>query len=80
MKVKELIEKLQKLDPNLDVCVTCDDPDVRDENQLVRPFEIDQISVVEVELSRDANCRPQIAATAAGEGRQCALIELLADF
>ncbi|MCV4285109.1 hypothetical protein [Pseudomonas capsici] len=80
MKVKELIEQLQKLDPNLDVYATCEDPGILGENQLVRPFDIVEASAVEVELSRDESRRPQISTVVAGEGRKRAIIEITADF
>jgi hypothetical protein len=80
VKVKELIEKLQKLDQNLTVYVTCEDSDVIGPDYFVRPFVIQDVSVVEVELTRDENRRPEIAATAAGEGQKCATLEITADF
>lgn len=80
MKVKELIEKLQKLDQTLAVYVTCEDPDVVVPGYLVRPFVIDDISVTEIETSRDKDRRPEIVAAAAGEGQKCAILEITADF
>lgn len=59
MKVKELIEKLQKLDQNLTVYVTCEDPDVVVPGYVVRPFVIDDISVVEIEVTRDKDNHPR---------------------
>lgn len=80
MKVKELIEKLQKLDQNLTVYVTCEDPDVVVPGYLARPFVIGDISMVEIETTRDKDNRPEIAATASGEGQKCAILEITADF
>lgn len=80
MKVKELIEKLQKLDQNLTVYVTCEDPDVVVPGYLVRPFVIGDISAVQVEVSRDKDNRPEISAAAAGEGLKYATLEITADF
>ncbi|PBJ02108.1 hypothetical protein [Pseudomonas sp. ACN5] len=80
MKVKELIEKLQKLDQNLTVYVTCEDPDVVVPGYLVRPFVIGDISAVQIEVSRDKDNRPEISAAAAGEGLKCATLEITADF
>lgn len=80
MKVRDLIEKLRKLDQDLAVYVTCEDPDVVVPGYGVRPFVIDDVSVVEVELSRDKSNRPEIAATAAGEGRKCVTLEITSDF
>ncbi|MGB5954978.1 hypothetical protein [Pseudomonas sp.] len=80
MKVKDLVEQLQKLDQNLMVYVTCDDPEVTGPDYFVRPFFIQDVGVVEVELSRDENRRPEIVATAAGEGQKCAVLEITGDF
>ncbi|WP_331831803.1 hypothetical protein VUG52_16630 [Pseudomonas sp. LH21] len=76
MKVRELIEQLQKLDPALDILVTTEDPDVVNQGYLVRPFEIYDVSAFNVELSRDTLRRPQIAYASEGEGRTCAIIEV----
>lgn len=76
MKVKELIEKLQKLDSNLEVLVTSEDADVVAPGCLVRLFEIYDVSALNVELSRDDMRRPQIAAAAEGEGRKFAIIAI----
>ncbi|WP_085599790.1 MULTISPECIES: hypothetical protein [unclassified Pseudomonas] len=80
MKVKELIEKLQKLDSNLEIYVTSEDPDVVVPGYLVRPFEINDVSAFNVVTSRDVMRRPEISAAAEGEGRECAIIEVTADF
>ncbi|KPM57834.1 hypothetical protein HB13667_29100 [Pseudomonas putida] len=80
MKVKDLVEQLQKLDQNLNVYVTCDDPEVTGPDYFVRPFFIQDVGVVEVELTRDENRRPEIAATAAGDGQKCALLEITGQF
>ncbi|VVN71863.1 hypothetical protein PS718_00482 [Pseudomonas fluorescens] len=80
MKVKELIEKLQKLDQNLTVYVTCEDPDIVGLNNFVRPFVIEDVAVVEIDLTRDKDHRPEIAATSVGEGQKCATLEITSDF
>ncbi|QVW25373.1 hypothetical protein KJF94_07305 [Pseudomonas hormoni] len=76
MKVEELIEKLQTLDPSLEVLVTSEDADVVTPGYLVRPFEIYDVSAFNVELSRDDARRPQLAAATEGEGRKFAIIEI----
>ncbi|MNE27862.1 hypothetical protein D3C80_1212830 [compost metagenome] len=80
MKVKDLVEQLQRLDQNLAVYVTCEDPEVTGPNYFVRPFFIQDVGVVEVELSRDESRRPEIVATAAGEGHKCAILEITGQF
>ena len=80
MKVKDLGAQLQRLDQDLMVYVTCEDSEVTGPNYFVRPFVIQDVGVVEVELNRDENRRPEIAATAAGEGQKCAVLEITGDF
>lgn len=79
MKVRELIDKLSELDPSLEVILTTEDEDVVIPGNVVRPFEIINVSAVNVELSRDEMRRPQIASAAMGEGRTCAILEITAD-
>lgn len=79
MKVKDLIEKLKILDQNLEVILTCEDPEIVNSDRLVMPFEINDISAHRVELSRDAMRRPQIGFSETGEGRLYALIDITSD-
>lgn len=71
--------KLQKLDPRLEVIVTSEDPDGVVPGYQVWPFEIHNVSAFSVELSRDEARRRQIAEAPEGEGRNCAIIEIIAD-
>ncbi|WP_395501805.1 hypothetical protein [Ectopseudomonas mendocina] len=80
MKVKELIERLSKLDPDLTVCATCEDADVVADGQLVRPFSVEFVGVADIETSRDTSGRPQMAAVEAGRGHRYALLEITGDF
>jgi len=80
VKVKDLVAQLQKLDQNLVVYATCEDSEVTGPSYFARPFVIQGVGVVEVELSRDENHRPEIVATAAGEGQKCAVLEITGDF
>lgn len=52
MKVKELIEKLQKLDPEKSISCYSADEGLRTDESPVQTFEIDKVSVVEAECIR----------------------------
>ncbi|WP_312970864.1 hypothetical protein [Acinetobacter gerneri] len=52
MKVKELIEQLQKLDPEQTVLAICEDEDIVRKGQGVETFWVDSASVVRAESSR----------------------------
>lgn len=80
MKVKDLVEQLQKIDQSLMVYLACEDRDVTGADYFVRPFIIQDVGVVEVELSRDENRRPEILSVAAGEGQKCAVLGITGDF
>jgi hypothetical protein len=80
MKVKELVEKLQKLDQTMTVYAACEDADVVVPGYAARPFVIDDVSVTGVEMSRDSEGRPEIAAAAEGEGLPCAILDIRASF
>lgn len=80
MKVKELIEKLQNLDPNLEIIVTSEDQDVVVPGYSVRPFVIHDVSAFNVVTSKDEMRRAEIVAAAEGEGRKCAIIEITTIF
>lgn len=80
MKVKDLVEQLQKLDQSLMVYAACEDPEITGSKYFVRPFVIQDVGVVEVELTRDKNRRPEILSVAAGEGQQCVVFEITGNF
>lgn len=80
MRVKELIEQLQKLDPNLHVLATCEDEGVVVPGYFVRPFEVAEVSAISVEIDWDDKGRRTICAVAAGEGQKFAILDITADF
>lgn len=52
MKIKELIEELQKLDPKESIYAYCEDEDLKVEGKDVQVFSISKVSEVEAESSR----------------------------
>lgn len=80
MKVKELIEELQKLDPNLLVLAACEDEGVVVPGYLVRPFEVIEASTVSVEIDSDNEGRRTMCAVPAEDGQKFAVIEITSVF
>lgn len=60
MKVKELIEKLNKFDQESQVLCYTEDDQVLDEGHLFKLFDIDNIDISEGETERDEDRRPTI--------------------
>jgi hypothetical protein len=52
MKIKELIAELQKLDPNLNVLCSSEDPNGLPQGHAFKLFEIESVAVVEAESTR----------------------------
>lgn len=80
MRVKELIEELQKLDPNLLVLAACEDEGVVVPGYFVRPFEVTEASAVSVEIEWDDEGRRTMCAVPAEDGQQFAVIEITSVF
>jgi polysaccharide pyruvyl transferase WcaK-like protein len=80
MKVKEMIAKLQKLDPELTLLVLCEDRDVLEKGQGIRIFEPDSTNTFFAKMSRDSNHKARLEITAAGEGQKLASINVTTDF
>lgn len=80
MKVKELIDQLQKLDPNLLVLAAWEDEGEVVSGYSVRPFEVAEVTVTSIKMDRDDEGRRTICAVAAGEGQKFAIIDITAIF
>jgi len=60
MKVRQLVAALNEFDDNMEVLCASESEDVVEKGELVRLFEIDNISIVRVERMRDENHKPRI--------------------
>ncbi|RON82431.1 hypothetical protein BK635_13090 [Pseudomonas chlororaphis] len=80
MKVKDLIEELQKLDPNLQILAACEDEGVVVPGYFVRPFEVTDASAASVEIDWDDEGRRTMCAVPAEDGQQFAIIEITSIF
>jgi len=52
MKIKQLIVELQRLDPNLDVVCSSEDPDLLTPGHGFKLFDLDRVVTVEAERTR----------------------------
>lgn len=75
MKVKDLIEQLNKLNPDLEVVCYSEDNAAIQKNQLF--FTIDNIAAVKADISRNDNGLPLIRFH--GDGHELVLLEMIAD-
>lgn len=75
MKVKDLIDRLSKLDPQLDLYVVHDDID-----HGPKVFYVDGVDTHHVETSRSGNGMPQVKFVTSPEGRKMAFIDVVDQF
>jgi hypothetical protein len=80
MKVKDIIAQLQKLDPELQLLVLCEDSEVLEKGQGLRIFEPDSADTFFAKMSRDSDYKARLEITAAGEGQKLACINVTTDF
>lgn len=79
MKVKELIEKLNKMDQNLSIICFTEDEDLLEEEQMVRPLDIVDISTGQAELSRNDSGEAQIKFTRENPASSYVFIHITSD-
>ncbi|XEG72298.1 hypothetical protein QA447_30540 [Pseudomonas sp. abacavir_1] len=79
MKVKDLIEQLAKLDPELQLVGYSEDAEVLEKDQLVRLFDVSGVTAENCNLSRDENRKLRIELQGDIPGRSVALLELTTD-
>lgn len=75
MKVKDLIDRLSKLDPQLDLYVVHDDID-----HGPKVFYVDGVDTNHVETSRSGDGMPQVKFVTPPEGRKMAFIDVVDQF
>ncbi|VVP66143.1 hypothetical protein [Pseudomonas fluorescens] len=80
MKVKDLINQLQKLDPNLQVLAACEDEGVVVQGYVVRPFEVTEVSSVSIEIDSDDEGRRTMCSVPVEDGQKFAVIEITSVF
>lgn len=80
MKVRELIEKLQKLDGNLDVICSTEDENFLAKNHLFRLLEITSVDIVEGEKQRSNDGLASLKLGDSSLSQKHAIIEVTGDF
>lgn len=80
MKVKDLIKKLESLDPNMDIYGYTEDESLAKQGKLFHIFELDSIDVNIATTFRDRNGAPAITFGEGENSRKLAFINLTTDF
>ena len=79
MKVQDLINKLNKLDPNLQIYGICDEENL-DSKIIDMIFDIEEISTNNAVLSRDENRNPKITWSSEKGSQKIAVLSLTSVF
>ncbi len=80
MKVKELIAKLERLDPDLEIYGYTEDESLEKPNKPFHVFDIDSVDVQVAEIFRDENRSPRITFGESKNSRRLAFINVSTDF
>lgn len=80
MKVKDLIAKLEKLEPELEVYAYTEDVSLAKPNTPFHVFDIDSVDVQVAETFRDDNGSPCITFGESKSSRKLAFINVTIDF
>lgn len=79
MKIKELVEELQKLDPEKSIYGYCEDEDLKVEGKDVQIFSISKVSEVEAEPSRPDSGKPWLKFGRSESSEKFVLLEITSD-
>ena len=80
MKVKDLIAKLEKLEPELEVYAYTEDESLAKPNKSLHVFDIDNVDVQVAEAFRDEDRSPCITFGESKSSRKLAFINVTTDF
>ncbi len=80
MKVKDLMDKLRRLDPELDVLCFSEDEALLPPNHMFRLLDIEHVSTIDVEKSRGTDGIPSFKIGRSDKSTPHAIIEVVADF
>lgn len=80
MKVKELIAKLEKLEPDLEIYGYMEDESLAKSNNPLYILDIDSVDVQVAEIYRDENRLPCITFGESENSRKLAFINVTTDF
>lgn len=79
MKVRELMEKLSKLDPDLTVAAYTEDPDLLAEGHMTRVLEASDVTEIEGEIRREDSGYLSIKFGSGPRSTKWALIDVTTD-
>lgn len=80
MKVKELLEKLEQLDPEMDVLCSSEDSDIQSPNHLFKLFDILSIEAADAEKCKGEDEMPSLKYGKSPVSEKHAIIEITSVF
>lgn len=80
MKVKNLKEKLDRLDPEMEVVLSCEDEHMQQNGNFFVLFDIQSVDVIEAEKTRLDDGRPYLKLDKSGNSTKLALVDITTDF
>ena len=80
MKVRELLQKLNKLDPDLDVLCYSEDKILQSKGQLFRIFNIEAVETTHAEMVRLQDNTPYLKLGKSPDSEVLATLEITLDF
>lgn len=80
MKVKDITDKLNKLDPDMDVILSTEDENLLKEGTLFTLFEIQSIDVAEAEKIRTESHQPYLKYGKSEYSKKLIVIDITTDF
>jgi len=80
MKVKDLKAKLDRLDPEMEVVLLCEDERIRQDGNSFVLFDIQSVDVTEAETTRLDDGRPYLKLVKSDYSSKLAVIGITADF
>ncbi len=80
MKVKELLEKLSKVNQDIDVICSCEDLGIPPENHILMLFNIVSVDIVEAEKGRSEDRIPLLKFGKSPTSKKHIILEITSDF
>ncbi|MBU0799936.1 MAG: hypothetical protein KKA05_02940 [Alphaproteobacteria bacterium] len=80
MKIKDFKAKLDRLDPEMEVVLCCEDEHMRQEGNLFLLFDIQSIDVTEAEKIRLEDGKPYLKLGKSDRSDKLAVVDITTDF
>lgn len=80
MKVKDLLDKLSQLDPELKLVLSTEDEEIVASDELFKLFDIENVSVMDAEPVRSKDRKPTLSIGKSDQSEPIAIIKIVSDF